>query len=522
MNPLLEPSALDHELPDFAAIDVADLVPTFRTALDDHDAEIAAITALADAPTWENTMDALELSGQMLQRVLAIIFNYAGTDATDEVVAVEETVAPELSAHWTRILLNRDLYARVQAMPAQPEGSENEALLAHWLRTFRRGGADLDDAGRAELSGIDTRLAELSTSFGRNLMTSTADHAVLVTDEQRLAGLSAARKAQLREDAASEGEDGWLIRLGLPSVQPILEDLADADLRREVSEASRARGAGNNSDIVLETARLRARRAELLGFGSHADFVAAEETARTVAAVDELLETVTPAAVDNAHGEYKRALDLAHVNGVVAEDLGESDWPYWAGKLRAEDLAVDTTELKKYFPLTRVLRDGVFYAAERLYGIRVTLRTDLVGYHPDVQVWEVTDADGTAIGLLLTDLFARSTKRGGAWMSSFVDQNNLIGQSPVVVNVLNIAKPAEGEEALLSLDEVTTLNSATGCTGCSPMCGTRACRARMSRGISWSSPVRSTRTGPWSRRFWRTTRGTWRPVSSCRRTSLPR
>ncbi len=457
MNPLLEPSSLDHELPDFAAIDVADLVPTFRTALDDHDAEIAAITALTDAPTWENTMDALEVSGQMLQRVLAIIFNYAGTDATDEVVAVEETVAPELSAHWTRILLNRDLYARVQAMPAQPEGSENEALLAHWLRTFRRGGADLDDAGREELSGIDTRLAELSTRFGRNLVTSTADHAVLVTDEQRLAGLSAARKAQLREDAASEGKDGWLIRLGLPSVQPILEDLADADLRREVSEASRARGAGNNSDIVLETARLRARRAELLGFGSHADFVAAEETARTVEAVDDLLDTVTPAAVDNAHGEYKRALDLAHVNGVDAEDLGESDWPYWAGKLRAEDLAVDTAELKKYFPLSRVLRDGVFFAAERLYGIRVTLRTDLVGYHPDVQVWEVADVDGTAIGLLLTDLFARSTKRGGAWMSSFVDQNNLIGQSPVVVNVLNIAKPAEGEEALLRLDEVTTL-----------------------------------------------------------------
>lgn len=470
MNPLLEPSALDHELPDFAAIDIATLVPTFRTALAAHDAEITAITANEAPPTWENTMEALEASGQMLSRVLAVVFNYAGTDATDDILAAEETVAPELSAHWAGILLDRDLYARVKAMPDQPEGSENEALLRHWLRTFHRGGADLDDAGRRELSTIDTRLAELSTMFGRNLMTATKDSAVPVTDERQLVGLSEAKKDRLRADAVSEGREGWLIRLGLPSVQPILEDLGDPGLRRQVAEASRRRGARDNAPVVVETARLRARRADLLGFASHAEFVAAEETAGSLAAVEELLDTVTPAAVANALGEFKRARDLAVVSGAPGSgdgsdqhsDLtfGESDWPYWAAKLRAEDLSVDTAELRRYFPLSRVLRDGVFYAAERLYGIRVTPREDLVGYHPDVRVWEVTDSGengGGSIGLLLTDLYARPTKRGGAWMSSFVDQNNLLGQTPVVVNVLNIDRPADGEEALLSLDEVTTL-----------------------------------------------------------------
>lgn len=462
MNSLLEPSVLDHGLPDFAAVDIAGLVPAFRTALDDHDAEISAIIATEEPPTWSNTMEALEASGQMLQRVLAIVFNYAGTDATDEIIAVEETVAPELSAHQTRILLNRELYARVQAIPEQPEGSEDEALRKHWLRSFRRGGADLDDAGREELAGIDTRLAELSTRFGRNLMASTAELSVLVTDESRLTGLGDAAKSRLRADAADRDVDGWLISLGLPSVQPILEELEDPGLRREIAAASRQRGGGSSADnsaVVLETVRLRARRAELLGYASHADYVIAEETAGSLDAVEDLLDTVTPAAVANAHGEYKRALDLANVAGADLPDgvLSEADWPYWAARLRAEDLAVDTAELKKYFPLSRVLRDGVFYAAQRLYGIRTVRREDLVGYHPDVEVWEIAEADGTPIGLLLTDYFARATKRGGAWMSSFVDQNNLLGQSPVIVNVANIAKPVGGQEALLSLDEVTTL-----------------------------------------------------------------
>ncbi|MGP9622501.1 M3 family metallopeptidase [Corynebacterium sp. AOP34-AQ2-28] len=461
-NPLLEPSDLDHELPDFRAIALSDLVPTFRTGVVDHRAEIAAIVANPQEPTWENTMEPLEASGQLLDRLLAIVFNYAGTDATDEVVAVEETVAPELAEHVSAVNMDAGLFARVNALSARsqlPEGSEDEALLTHWLRRFRRGGAALDDAGRTELATIDARLAELSTRFGRNLVAATDAGAVLFTDEDDLAGLSPAHRRRLAADAAETGQDGWLVRLGLPSVQPVIEELDDPAARTRVTEASRARGRGTNDEVVLEIVRLRARRAELLGYPNHAEFVAEEETAGSLAAVDDLLGTLTPAAVANAAGEYKLALDKSG----AGDPLTESDWPYWAAKLRAEELDVDEAEMKKYFPLERVLRDGAFFAAQRLYGITVAPREDLVGYHPDVRVWEVREeeaAGGQAIGLILTDMYARPTKRGGAWMSSFVDQNNLLGQTPVVVNVLNIAKPAEGEaggEALLSIDEVMTV-----------------------------------------------------------------
>lgn len=462
-NPLLQPSDLDHELPDFAHIRIADLVPTFRTGLLDQQAEIAAITANPEEPTWDNTMDELEASGQLLSRVLAIAFNFAGTDATPEVVEVEQTIAPELSSHLSAITLDQDLYQRVRSLPTPPEGSEEAALLDYWLRRFRRGGAALDESGRAELRKIDTRLAELSTGFGRNLVDATEAGAVLFTEEAELAGLDETRKAGLAAEADAAGHQGWLVRLGLPSVQPILEELENPASRERVAAASRGRGSGevgNNTDSVLDIVRLRARRARLLGYTSHADFVAEEETAGSVAAVEDLLNRVTPAAVANAGGEYKRAADLASTSG-EAEGLSEADWPYWAAKLRAEELAVDEAELKKYFPLDQVLVDGVFYAASRLYGIEVAARPDLQGYHPDVQVWEVReesdDGQGDSIGLLLTDLYARPTKRGGAWMSSFVEQNNLLGQTPVVVNVLNIAKPVDGAPALLSLDEVATL-----------------------------------------------------------------
>ncbi|MEL4153283.1 M3 family metallopeptidase [Corynebacterium bovis] len=468
--PFAEPSALDHELPDFAAVRTGELIPALRTALDDHDAEIAAIVANPEEPTWENTMEALEASGRMLSRVLAVIGNYSGTMADAEMTAVEEEATPLLAAHHSTVLLNRDLYARVRAMPPQPEGSEEEALLRHHLRRFERGGAALDEAGRAELTRIDARLADLSTSFGLTLLEATEEAAVHVTDPARLAGLSAARREQLAADAREAGKEGWLIRLGLPSVQPILEEVDDAALRADIARASRDRTAGRNDATVLEIARLRARRAELLGYASHAAFVAEEETAGSLAAVDGLLDRLTPAAVANAQGEYKRVLDLAAVSGGAdaAADtdgdggadtpvVGEADWPYWAARLRAEDLAVDEDALRAYFPLDRVLRDGAFHAAHRLYGIRVEPRPDLVGYHPDVDVWEVTEEDGTPVGLLLTDMFARPGKRGGAWMSGFVEQNRLLGQTPVVVNVLNIARPADGAQALLSLDEVFTV-----------------------------------------------------------------
>lgn len=465
MDYLQNASELPYELPDFAAIDLAELVPAFRTALVDHAAQIAAIANNPETPTWENTAEAWEESGQMLQRVLAIVFNYTGANATDQVREIEATISPELARHFSEIWLNRKLWERICALPEQPEGSEEEALLRELKKSFIRGGAELDDAQRENLRDIDAQLAELTTAFGAQLQTATEGSAVLLTDEAEVAGLSAADREYFAKAAAERGEEGWLIRLGLPSIQPVLESLENPAARAKVHEASLNRGADSNEATLLQIVRLRAQRAELLGFANHAEFVAAE-TAGSLAVVEELLNQVTPAAVANAHGEYKRALDKMAVSGAGGTEsaadtagLSGADWPYWDAKLRAEELDVDEAELKKYFPLEQVMVDGAFFAAKRLYGIDVRERTDLVGYAPGVRVWEVTEGEETpvGIGLLLTDMYARPTKRGGAWMNSFVEQSNLLGKAPVVVNVMNIAEPAEGEQALLTLDEVQTV-----------------------------------------------------------------
>ncbi|WP_034985337.1 M3 family metallopeptidase [Corynebacterium jeikeium] len=466
MDYLQNASELPYELPDFAAVDLAELVPAFRTALVDHAAQIAAIANNPEAPTWENTAEAWEESGQMLQRVLAIVFNYTGANATDQVREIEATISPELARHFSEIWLNRKLWERICDLPEQPEGSEEEALLRELKKSFIRGGAELDDAQRESLRDIDAQLAELTTAFGAQLQTATEDAAVLLTDEAEVAGLSAADKEYFAKAAAKRGEEGWLIRLGLPSIQPVLESLENPAARAKVHEASLNRAAGSNEATLLQIVRLRAQRAELLGFANHAEFVAAAETAGSLSAVEELLNQVTPAAVANAHGEYKRALDKMAVSGAEGTagaagtaELSGADWPYWDAKLRAEELDVDEAELKKYFPLEQVMVDGAFFAAKRLYGIDVRERTDLAGYAPGVRVWEVTEGEESpvGIGLLLTDMYARPTKRGGAWMNSFVEQSNLLGKAPVVVNVMNIAEPAEGEQALLTLDEVQTV-----------------------------------------------------------------
>ncbi len=463
MNYFLQPSELPYELPDFEAVHKAledgTIIPAFQTAIDDHAAEIAAIADNPDDPTWENTFEALEESGEMLDRVLAIVFNFSGSLATQNIQEIEAKISPVLAAHTSDMLLNEKLWQKIQAVPAAEEGSEEAALQKYWTRRFVRGGANLSAEERQTLREIDSQLAELTTTFGTVLQQATSENAVLLTDAEEVAGLSESEKAYFAAEAEEQGKQGWLIRLGLPSVQPVIESLDNPEARRKVHEASLRRAKGATHETLLKIAQLRARRANLLGYETHADFVAEVETAGSRQAVEDLLSQLTPAAVANAWGEYKRAADKRAVSAKDHEsELTGADWPYWAGQLRAEELRVDEAELKKYFPLESVLEAGAFYAAERLYGIKVTRREDLKGYHPDVKVWEVSEGEtGEGIGLLLTDMFARPTKRGGAWMSSFVDQNNLKGQAPVVVNVMNIAKPAEGEQALLTIDEVTTV-----------------------------------------------------------------
>ncbi|AVM64911.1 M3 family metallopeptidase [Dietzia cinnamea] len=463
-HPLLDESPLPYGLPDFAAVRDEDLEPAIRTAIDDHAAEIAAIVGNPEPPTADNTVVALERSGRALDRVLSVFYGLLGPDATPARLAVERVVSPLLAAHRSAVMTDPGLFARVDAVHSALEAGELDLddetarLVRRHHRDLLRAGAALDDAGRARLTAIDTRLAELTTEFGENLLASTTELAVPVTDEAELAGLPESMRATLAATAADAGRDGWLIPLGLPTVQPITAWLDDAGLRRRVSEASLGRGATpghDNTPIVLEIVRLRAERARLLGLGSHAEHVLAVETAGTPEAARGLLLDVVDAAVTNARNEAKDLL------GGEERELHPADWAWESERLRAERFRVDDATVRPYFELERVLHDGVMHAASELYGLRFAERTDLAGYLPDVRVIEVFDDERSqrdaGVGLLLLDYYARPTKRGGAWMSSFRDQSRLLDSRPVVVNVMNLARPAAGQPTLLTMDEVTTM-----------------------------------------------------------------
>lgn len=465
-NPLLTPSTLPYQLPPFAEIKVEHYRPAFDEALALHDAEIASITDNPAAPTWENTVEALERSGQDLDRVMAVFGNLSGTDVTDEMEEIAADIYPRLSAHYDAMYQNEVLYARIKEATPPADDAEGQRLHDHLLRTFARKGADLDATGKARLSEINQRLSALSEEFGRNLMASTRERAVSFTEEE-LEGLPAERIASAKADAEALGREGYAIPLELPTVQSELSRLAREDARGRLYGASASRGSENNIPGLIEAVQLRAERAELLGFASHADYVIAEETAATADAARTMLFDLAPAAAANAEGEQKLLAEEAELN---SQGFTAADWPYWESKVRARDFSLDEEELRKYFPLDQVLEKGVFAAAERLYGITVIPRDDLEGYAEGVRVWEVRDGDishvnnvnhvnkvSHGIGLLLTDYFGRPTKRGGAWMSEFVGQSRLLERKPVIVNVMGITKPADGSQPLLSMDEVRTV-----------------------------------------------------------------
>ena len=463
-HPLLDESVLPYGLPDFASIMDGDIEPAIRTAIDDHAAEVFAITSSPDAPTVENTVIALERSGQALHRALSVFYGLLGPDATPARLDVDRVVSPLLAAHHSAVMSDPVLYARVDTVLATLDAGELDVadetarLVRRHHRDLLRAGAALDEAGRSRLTAIDTRLAELTTEFGENLLASTSELAVPVTDESELAGLPESMRSSLAASAEQAGRDGWLIPLGLPTVQPISAWLEDAGLRGRVMAASLKRGSTpghDNTPLVLEIVRLRAERAELLGLRSHADHVLAVETAGTPEAARGLLLDVADAAVTNARNEAKDLL------GGENRELDPADWAWESERLRAERFSVDDATVRPYFELEAVLRDAVMYSAEKLYGLRFAERPDLVGYLPDVRVIEVFDDERSepdaGIGLLLLDYYARPTKRGGAWMTSFRDQSRLLDSRPVIVNVMNLTRPAEGEPTLLTMDEVTTM-----------------------------------------------------------------
>ncbi len=464
-NPFFEPWTLPFEFPPFDRIADEHFQPAIEQGMAEQLAEIDAIADNPAPPDFENTIVALEKSGQALARVMRVFSNLAGADSNEARRAIQREMSPKLAAHQDAIRLNPQLFARIAAVheARQTLGLDTESvrLIERHYRNFVRSGALLDESQKDRLREINAELARLGTQFSQNVLQEVNESAIVVDRVEELAGLSEAEIRSAAEAASERGLEGkYVLTLQNYSNPPQLASLENRAVRERLHKASLERGIrGNEYDnrrIVAEVLQLRAERARMLGFESHAAYVLEEQTAGSIEAVDRMLSGLVPAAVANARRE---AEDMQAI--IDQEDepfaLQSWDWSYYAEKVRRERFDFDDSEIRPYFELDRVLKDGVFYAAERVYGLTFKERGDLPVYHPDVRVFEVFDADGQTLAFFVGDFYARASKRGGAWMNSYQIQSKLLGGRPVVGNHQNIPKPPEGEPTLMTLDEVTTM-----------------------------------------------------------------
>ncbi len=465
-NPFFSVSQLPFEAPNFDVIRDEDFLPAFEEAMNQQIQEIEAITNSAAEPTFENTLVAMEESGQLMTRVHRVFFNMTSANTNETIQQIQAEIAPRLAAHSDDIYLNSALFERVDSLYEIRDeldlDDESRQLLTETHRDFVRAGARLSDEEQARMRDINERISSLTTEFQEKLLAMTRERAVVVDDEALLDGLSPDRIAASREAAEERGHEGnYLLSITNTTRQPILTSLNNRDLRQRVWEASAYRGIGEDDGIdtrpiILELAELRAERSELLGYPNYATYALEPQTAQNPGRVLEMLEGLIPPVIANTEQEAEQIEEMMREDG-IENDLRPWDWEYYAEKVRQAKYDIDDDEVRPYFELNRVLEDGVFYTMERLYGITFEERYDLPVYHPDVRVFDVFDEDGEQLGLFYGDFFERDSKRGGAWMNSFVVQSHLLDQKPVVVNVLNISRPAEGEPALISFDNVTTL-----------------------------------------------------------------
>lgn len=464
-NPLLSPSTLPYGLPDYAAIRPEHYLPAFEQAFAEQKRDVAAITRAKSMPTFENTIVALETSGKLLGDVSRTFYTVSSADATPEIQEIEEKLAPLMSAHHDSIELDSALYWRIKSLHEQLADldldAEQKYLIERRFREMSHAGAGLDDAAKDRLTDLNQRLSTLTTTFEKNLLRDTNDLAVVFDDAAELDGLAEGELSAAAQAAADRGLEGkWVVTLTLFTGHPYLSSLTNRSSRKRILDASRARGsrAGDNDNraVLREIVTLRAERANLLGYDSHAAYVTSDETAGSPEAVHDLLRRLAVPAARNASREQ------AALQAIIDAEpepfaLEAHDWAFYTEKVRAAEYDLDRGALRPWFEAERVLQDGVFHAATELYGVSFAERHDLGAYHPDARVFEVTDADGSPVGLFILDLYTRDTKRGGAWMNSIVSQSRLRGTLPIVVNNLNVPKPAAGKPTLLTLDEVTTL-----------------------------------------------------------------
>jgi len=465
-NPFLTPSTLPFEAPDFNSIDDEHYMPAFVKGMEVQIAEIEAIATNPEDPDFENTIVAMEESGELLTRVQRVFSNLTSAHTNDKLQGIQSEMAPKLAAHSDNILLNRALFDRIGTLYENREDleldEESLKLLKDTYRDFVRAGAQLDDSQQARMREINERVSSLTTQFQENLLEISRERAVVVDNPDLLDGLSSDRIAAAKEAAENRGhENKYLLSITNTTRQPVLTSLRNRDMREQVWNASAYRGIGendgiDNTPIVLELVELRAERAELLGYQSFAHFALEPQTGENPERVLEMLTGLIPAVIKNSDEEADQIIEAMREDGIEGE-LMPWDWEYYAEIVRKAKYDIDEDEVRPYFELNRVLEDGVFYTMNRLYGITFEERHDIPVYHEDVRVFDVYDHDGEQLGLFYADYFARDSKRGGAWMNSFVVQSELRNQKPVVVNVLNISPPAEGEPALISFGNVTTL-----------------------------------------------------------------
>jgi peptidyl-dipeptidase Dcp len=464
-NPFFTESPLPFHAPPFDKIKDSDYAPAIEEGMKNQLAEIDVIANNPAAPTFANTLEAMERSGALLTRVTKVFFNLTTANTSDTLQKIKADEVPKLAAHSDTIFLNAKLFARVKALYDSRDSlkldPESHYLVERYFKAFVRAGALLSEADKETLRGLNQEEAKLTTKFEDDVLAETNNGAVVIDNKADLEGLSEndiAAAAERAKELKLEGK--WVIALQNTTQQPALTFLKNRAVRERLFQASVSRGnhGGENDTraIVARLAQLRPQRAKLLGYPDHATFTLDDQMAKTPQAAEQLLTGIVPAATAKIRNDAARMQKL--IDGEKGGfTLGPADWEYYAEKVRKAEYDLDDSQIKPYFELEHVLHDGVFFAANKLYGITFKERKDLPVYQPDVRVFEVFDANGKSLALFYADYFQRSNKDGGAWQDSFVDQSGLLGAQPVVINVTNFTKPPAGQPALLSFDDVTTM-----------------------------------------------------------------
>ncbi|WP_404340779.1 M3 family metallopeptidase [Pseudoalteromonas mariniglutinosa] len=463
-NPLLEKSPLQYETPDFSLIKDEHFLPAFNQGMAQQMTQVQDIINNPAPASFENTIIALEKSGELLTRTSSIFYNLAGSSSNPERRELQKQLAPKLAAHRDNIFLNKALFEKAAALYEQTETlnltPQETRLLEVYYKRFVRAGAKLNDQQKQQIRDINSSLSSLTTQFSQNLLALSNSNVVLVADKAQLAGLPKAQIEQFANAATEAGHPGqYLIKITNTTRQPVLASLENRDLREKIWRASAERaldGEFSNRDIVAQLVQLRAQKAALLGYDSWADFGLESQMAKKPQAVFDMFASMVPRLTQNVAAEAADIQEKINASGQQFE-LQPWDWLFYAEQVRKDKYNLDENAVKEYFEFNRVLEDGVFFTMNRLYGITFKARNDLPVYHPDVKAYELFDANGESLAIFFADYFAREGKRGGAWMSSFVKQSGLLNQKPVVVNVMNIQKAAQGEPTLISYAEATTI-----------------------------------------------------------------